>query len=191
MTEKTHQVVSLNSKQVILRPIEKTDLLLFQKWMNDQGTNKYLTSYLPKRIDDEEEWYKKTIGSSTDIVFSIVVGNKCIGTMGIHCINYRNGTAITGAFIGEAEYRCKGYGSEAKMLLLNYAFNTLNLRKIKSSVLDFNKRSAAYSKKCGYRVEGKLKKEVFINGRYADLIQLAVFKKWWEPLWKKFKNEKM
>ena len=40
--------------------------------------------------------------------------------------------------IGESEYWGRGLGTEAKMLLLDYAFNTLNLRRICSQVLAFN-----------------------------------------------------
>ncbi len=61
--------------------------------------------------------------------------------MGIHRINWKDRTATTGAVIGEKAYWDKGYGSEAKMLVLDYAFNMLNLRKICSQVLAFNKRS--------------------------------------------------
>ncbi len=191
MSDKRESVVFLKSKRVILRPIEKSDLPTMQKWINDPQTNKYLSVYLPMRIEDEQDWYEKTLSSDRNIVFAIIVDEKLVGTMGVHCIDWKDRTAVTGALIGEVEYRNKGYGSEAKMLLLNYCFNTLNLRKIKSTVFAFNKRSNAYSKKCGYRVEGRLRKEIFVNGSYIDLIQLAVFKKWWEPLWKKFEKEKM
>ncbi len=108
--------------------------------------------------------------------------------MGIHRINWKDRTATTGAVIGEKAYWGKGYGSEAKKLLLDYAFNELNLRKICSGALAFNGRSQAYSKKCGYEVEGVLKQHIFKNGEYHDLVQLAVFKEQWLPLWKKFRK---
>ena len=47
-------------------------------------------------------------------------------------------------------------------------------------------RSQAYSEKCGYKAEGTLKKHIFKNDRYWDEIHMAVFKKDWVPLWKKF-----
>jgi RimJ/RimL family protein N-acetyltransferase len=74
------------------------------------------------------------------------------------------------------------------MLLLDYAFNTLNLHKICSNAYDFNKASQAYSKKCGYKVEAILKEHAFCNGRYVDQVVLAVFREDWLPLWKKFQR---
>jgi RimJ/RimL family protein N-acetyltransferase len=116
----------------------------------------------------------------------LVVGGIPIGTMGIHGIDYRHGIATTGALIGEPEYWGKGYGSEAKMLLLEYAFNTLNLRKINSEVIAYNERSTQYSLKCGYKIEGRRRLEHFAKGEYWDVIQLAVFREDWQPLWEAF-----
>ena len=76
------------------------------------------------------------------------------------------------------------------MFLLNYTFNELGLHKICSSAWGFNDRSVMYNKKCGYKVEGKKKKQVFHNGKYWDEILLAVFKKDWEPVWKKYQKIK-
>ena len=111
---------------------------------------------------------------------------KLIGTMGLHQIDFRSGTAATGAVIGDAAYRSKGYGSEAKMLLLDFAFHELNLRKVYSHVVDYNKRSVAYSEKCGYVEEARIPQHYYKKGRYCDQITLAVYRKPWEKLWKQF-----
>jgi RimJ/RimL family protein N-acetyltransferase len=119
----------------------------------------------------------------------IEVSGKPIGTMGIHSINWKDRTATTGALIGEKEYWGKGYGTDAKMTLLDYAFNTLNLRKIMSRVYAFNGRSLAYSLHCGYRVEGRLLRQRYAYGRYWDEIILGLFKSQWLPYWEAY-NEK-
>ena len=69
------------------------------------------------------------------------------------------------------------------MLLLDYAFNSLDLLKMQSSVLGFNGRSVAYRKKCGYVKEGRLKDQWFRKGKRHDDVLLAVFKNDWIPLW--------
>jgi len=52
------------------------------------------------------------------------------------------------------------------------------------------KRSLAYNIKCGYKVEGVRKKQWFRNGRYYDEIQIAVFKKDFDRVWKKYQRQK-
>ena len=71
---------------------------------------------------------------------------------------------------------------------LNYAFNTLNLRKICSSVLAFNKRSLKYNLHCGYKIEGRKRKQIFKNGKYWDEIILGLFKKDWLTIWKRYQK---
>ncbi len=83
----------------------------------------------------------------------------------------------------------QGYGTEAKMLLLDYAFNTLNLRKVCSTVLAFNGRSQRYNEKCGYVVEGVQKAQVFRDGSYHDLILMAVFRDDWLPVWREYQKQ--
>ena len=96
--------------------------------------------------------------------------------------------ATTGALIGDKDYWGKGFGTDAKMILLDYAFNTLGLRKILSAVIDYNKRSLRYSLHCGYKIEGVRKKQIFRNGRFRDEFMLAVFKKDWLPIWRRYKR---
>jgi RimJ/RimL family protein N-acetyltransferase len=185
------RIVFLAGKRVYLRPPMKEDVPLFLKWMNDEEVNQYLVAFLPFMEADETEWLENLHKNKNENITLVIVHRKtgrAIGTIGLHRISWKDRRGTTGAVIGEKRFRNKGYGSEAKMLFLNYAFNTLNLRKICSTVLGFNKRSVRYSEKCGYRVEGVLKSHIFKRGEYQDEIHMAVFREDWLPLWKKFQK---
>ena len=177
--------------KVILRPLEKNDAGLLYRWINDPATNQYLATTEPKGLGFEEAWIEKNQKPDhNNIVVGIcTLGGQLIGTMGLHHINYINRTAITGALIGEKEYLGNGFGTDAKMLLLDYAFNELDLFKVQSSVIEFNSRSAAYSKKCGYVEEGRLRGQFFRAGKRHDDIMLAVFKDQWLPLWEQYQKD--
>lgn len=183
-------VIFLRGKKVILRPLNKaTDLESCLRWVNDPRTTRFLLLHRPISMVEEEEWFDKKGKDEHNIVFGIeTLKGKFIGTMGLHRINWKNRTAVTGALIGDEEHRGKGHGTDAKMLLLNYAFNTLNLRKIKSGVIAFNGRSIRYLRKCGYVEEGKRAKEVYQGGEYHDELLFAVFREDWLPLWEKYKK---
>ena len=177
----------LGPRSIVMRPVEESDIPYLYKWINDPKVRQYLNAYMPMTMTDEQSWYESlTSRKPKDIILMIEVDGTPIGNMGIHGINMQNGTATTGAIIGEKEYWGKGYGSDAKMILLDYAFNTLNLRKIYSTVIAFNERSLKYSLKCGYKEEGRRKLHHYKKGQYWDDIQLAVFKEDWLPLWEKF-----
>ena len=186
--EEKHKVVFLEGKKVILRPLDKEkDLGVVLKWVNDPELRQFVSFFLPLTKKQQEEWFDKR--REDEIVLAIETKQgEFIGTIGLHRIDNRHRTATTGTLIGEKSFWSKGYGTDAKMILLNYAFNTLNLRKIKSRAFATNSRSVNYSKKCGYEVEGILKNEYFINGKYVDEICLAVFRKNFKKIWQNYQQ---
>lgn len=191
MKEQTNKIVFLKGHKVILRPPNKeTDLDDCLRWINDPEVRIFIYPYFPVLKEEEAEWFDKLKDKKDEIHLAIetVKEEKFIGIMGLNQIHWQNRTATTGAFIGEKDYWGKGYGTDAKMFLLDYAFNTLNLRKISSSVISFNKRSLNYSLHCGYKIEGRKKKQFFKDGRYYDEIILGLFKNNWLPIWKKYQK---
>jgi RimJ/RimL family protein N-acetyltransferase len=190
MPEETLPVIFRQSKRVILRPVMREDVPLILRWINDPEVTQYLTVHMPMMEADEDVWFEGLHREKPHIItLAVVVDGAAIGTMSIHGISMVDRIGTTGALIGEKEYWGKGYGSEAKMLLLDYAFNTLNLRKVCSVVLAFNERSYRYSLKCGYKEEGRLKEQSYRQGKYWDEILLAVFRDDWQPLWEAFAKE--
>lgn len=186
-----NHIVFLKGKKTILRPLAEIDIPLLLRWVNDPEIRQFITRVFPAMEQDERDWLEKLHKQcNTEVVLMIETLNHVpIGTMGIHGIDWRDHVAKTGAMIGEKAFWGKGYGTDAKMVLLNYAFNTLNLRKIMSRVYAFNKRSLAYSLHCGYRIEGRLKRQHFINGQYWDEFILGLFKHWWLSYWEAYQQK--
>lgn len=182
-------VVFLRSLKTILRPLEEKDAPLITKWVNDHEITQYLVAYLPQSEMAEREWIAKLKDRKDDIPLAVCLKDgRLIGVMGIHRIDWKSRVATTGAFIGDKSLWGKGYGTDAKMALLDYAFNELNLWKICSTVTEFNERSLAYSLHCGYVIEGRRRRHIFKNGRYWDQIELGLFKEEWLPYWEKYQK---
>ncbi len=184
----TERVVFLKGKRVVLcPPSKKVHLPLVLPLINDEETRRFIAMYLPATEQSEEEWFDGLVKKSqTDIVFVVETKDgKFVGMMGIHGINWKDKVGTTGAMLVK-RFRNQGYGTDAKMTLLNYAFNTLGLHKICSSVIAFNKRSLNYSLKCGYRIEGRRRTQIFKSGRYYDEIILGVFRDEWLAARKKW-----
>ena len=190
MSEQEKSILFLRGKRVALRPMSETDIPYLLKWVNDPDIRKFMLSTYPIAFEEERSWYETvTKKDASNILLVIVVNEKPIGIIGLHRINYVHGIATTGTIIGDKDYHDQGYGTEAKMLLLYYAFYSLNLRKICSNVIAHNDRSVTYSKKCGYVDDGRKREQFYKNGRYYDEIFLAVFKDGWRGLWDKYANE--
>ena len=156
--------------------------------MNEPESRQYLGRVMPVGEKQEIEWAERANASADNAVFVIALNDEDrtpIGTMGLHRIDWVSRRATTGSVMLE-EHCSKGYGSDAKMLLLNWAFNELGLRKVESRVLAFNGRSQAYSEKCGYRVVARLREHTLRHGAYRDELILEAYAEEWQAVWKKF-----
>jgi RimJ/RimL family protein N-acetyltransferase len=71
-----------------------------------------------------------------------------IGTIELYDIRYD--TATLGIIIGEKTHWGRGYGPEAMSALLTYAFNKLNLERVKLNTFSDNERAQAAFKKLGF-----------------------------------------
>lgn len=181
------QVVFLRGRKTTLRPMTVDDAPTLQRWVNDPEIRTFIERTLPISIMEEVEWINGGSKSSkAGIHLVIEVKGVPIGVMGIDKIDWVSRIGTTGAIIGEKRYWNKGYGTDAKMALLKYAFDTLGLRKMMSAVKAFNVRSLKYSLHCGYKIEGRLRNQFFVDGKYHDEIILGLFREDWLPYWKKY-----
>jgi len=88
--------------------------------------------------------------------FAIVLreNDELIGRNELDYLDLVHRSAETGTILLKAEHRGKGHGTEAKHLLLRYAFEVLNLHMVWSIVWQQNPRSRAALLRQGYREAG-------------------------------------
>lgn len=118
------------------------------------------------------------INAKDKVFLGIARGEKIIGFITLRSINLINGTGKLTVFVTKGHHG-KGIGGEAITLMLSYAFNTLNLRKINADIFAFNEQSLRCFKKLGFREQGVMEKEYFVDGVYHDDILLRLFKEEW------------
>lgn len=186
MTSETRPIMFLEGERLYLRPLEETDLGRCRYWMNDPELLQFLKRRFPLTEAEERAWFERRTAVPanalpTEVLFAIVLkdGNRHIGNLGLHRIDWLHGEATSGTVIGEKDCWGKGYGSEAKMLLLRYAFLTLNLRRVSSAVYSTNPRSLACQKKCGYVKEGCRRARYIRDGVPVDEVLLGVLRDEW------------
>lgn len=149
----------------------------FTEWMNDFQVTDYLgRSGQITTLLGEKEWLENSAKDSQNRNFDIVEleTNKLIGTVGLENIKSIERSAVLGVFIGDAEYRSNGYGTEAIKLLLEYGFRYLNLHSIRLDLLDVNERAHKCYLKCGFKDTGASRDAIFLNGKYHDKLHMDI-----------------
>lgn len=106
----------------------------------------------------------------SNIEFGVVLREtgELIGDVGVYDVDWVHRTGETGSYLYRPEHRGGGLGTEAKQLLLAYAFDRLGLHMVRSTVWEPNTRSAAALRKQGYRDAGRLRWSGIDNGTYGS-----------------------
>jgi len=177
----------LLGKKVRLRSTRLSDVPMLHKWVNNKKLNYFLGMEIPISLKEERRKVRAMINDKTKrhFIIELRATGEPIGVMSINNIMPKQYRAGTGAFIAYPKYWGEGYGSDAKMVLLRYAFLKLKLNRVESHVFPHNPRSLRYSQKCGYKLEGILRQNVRKHGKFYDSIVLSVLKQDWLKLAKK------
>lgn len=166
-------------KKIILREYRKDDLEYLLKIMNEEEYKKYVVSRIPypNTFSDVEEDFKKISGNKDYYDFAIesIDEGKYIGECGIKSVDWKNRKTEIYIFLGK-DYVEEGYGTDAMKVLLSFIFNEMNLHKVKLTVFSFNTRAIKCYEKCGFRIEGTLKSELYKGGSYHDLVIMGILK---------------
>lgn len=173
------------------RPLEEADASTIYTWVNDPELRPYFDRTHYEFLSEVQDLIKKLKDCKDHNPVWAVIDNEdtLLGTMGIHRINWINGTATTGAMFGNIAKFNKGIGFRSKMTLLNHAFSVLGLRQIYSEVIEYNLRGIAYSEKCGYQIYGKVPNDIMWNNQYYDRVLMYATREMWLPTWEKFVAE--
>ena len=87
-----------------------------------------------------------------------------IGNASIHDIDWVSRTAAFGLFIGEPAAWNKGFGADAIGTLVRFAFEEMNLQKLRINVFDYNDRAKHILETHGFVQEGRLRREFYREG---------------------------
>ena len=77
------------------------------------------------------------------------------------------------------EHRGKGYASEAIDLLLELAFDHMNLNRIYLRVFTENQPAIKCYDRCGFVREGVLRQDYYSYGEYHDVIMMGILRDEW------------
>lgn len=171
---------------VYLRAMEPSDLMFLNQLHNDDeinqntGGNKYFVSseYDRKWLDD------KMLNTQKQIYLMICLkeDNKSIGYLSLTNIDHLNKKATLNGYTISAQYQGHGYATEAMKLMVQYAFDELNMNRIEIAFLDRNEISFHIGKKCGYTQEGLLRNYIYKRGCYHDVRLCSILRSDYERL---------
>jgi RimJ/RimL family protein N-acetyltransferase len=172
----------IRGSKIDLCPRNSKYVDLYIKWKNDPKVRKYARNVIPRTIDEQKQRFETSReGLSEHISLDVLhkEDKKPIGQIGLNHIDWVNGWANAFLQIGEPDYWNKDIGTEATELILNYAFNELNLNKIHGGMAVENIGSSKVAEKIGFIFDGIRKHEMYVDGKYLDSKTFRILKEDW------------
>ena len=87
--------------------------------------------------------------------------------------------AMLGAAIGEPEYWGGGYGTDALLLVVDYAFDWLDLRRLWLQTMGSNVRVVRQMEKVGFTLETRQRQATYADGVWQDLLCYGLLREEW------------
>ena len=164
----------IRGKQIYLREVRLSDVNEnYYRWLNDPEVTRYLeVRFLPRSLENITKYVESMDGNADDVLLAICLkeGSRHMGNVRLGPVNWIHRFAEVSLLIGEKSMWRKGIGTEALCLMSRYAFDVLNLHKLRAGCYQENTGSAKAFLKAGFVQEGILKKHWYLNGRYQDEI---------------------
>lgn len=166
----------IQGQRLRLWSIEKFDVAKNYHWGNDPELI-FMTgmSPYPKSMADLERWYESVCVNQNLKMFAIkTLEGEYIGNIEISEIDWRAGHGEIGLMLGEAQYRGQGYGSEAILMTVEFAFNEMRLHRLEARVLSHNGRARRTFERCGFVREGVAREAFFHSGQWMDVVTFGI-----------------
>lgn len=163
----------LSDGDIALRAIERTDLELLRTWRNDPELRSRTREWKALNLQNQEGWFQRISDPQrTDHMFILEHNAEAIGVIGLCGWNHHNRHAEISFYIGNAEYRGKGYMKRALSLLIDWGFQQ-GLHRIWAEVYDFNIASSQLLERLGFAYEGRQRQHAFRDGRFVDSVMMG------------------
>ena len=156
-----------------LHLLQESDVDSIMSWVNSPECVKNL-QHFDKTFtrEDELNYVRKMITSKNDSVFSIFLNGNYIGQCGIHNISWENRLGRISIVI-KPEHWNHGHAHEVLKALVQIGFK-MGLHKIWLMHWKENEKASHLYVSLGFIPEGILKDEYFWQGKYHDMVRMAI-----------------
>jgi RimJ/RimL family protein N-acetyltransferase len=161
--------------RVALGPLRRDLATDYARWMNELEVRRGLDHMGIATPDSQEKWVEDNLerGSKREpevVEFTVYdrTDSAPVGTAGLLGIGHAHGNAEFAIVIGER--RGQGLGTEATRLVLDFAFNVLQLRNVLLETLEWNAPGLAAYERAGFRRIGVRRGARISRGRPTDIV---------------------
>lgn len=163
----------LLDQELCLRPVRISDSDILYQAINDPTLVRFNSPYTPIDEINHQEWLHTIVKDDKKRIFMIEKENKILGSVKLFDIDLLHRNAEISIRLFNLEDCSQGIGSRALHLLCDHAYRDLGLVRVWLRVFNNNERAIKAYEKAGFLKEGTMRKAVFIDGKFQDVIIMA------------------
>lgn len=169
----------LQKDDVTLRAVEKEDAGFLKECMEHPDVVYQLgRPPMPKSVGEEEEWIEELHEDDSKIAFMIEQNGDTVGEISLNDINREYRKARFG-FMIHPHFHGQGAGTKSLELILEYAFDYLNLHRVEGGFVEGNEASKKVQERCGLTEEGRERDGKYVHGEYRDIVIYSILEHEW------------
>ena len=184
MTDDTADpIINIRGSKVGLGPLNRAMLPDLTRWINDFATLRTLgIDPRPMTAGEEDQWYSQVTTDPNTVHFAIyeLEDMAHVGGVNLHDIDRRHQACELGIAILDPARRGKGLGTEAVILVTDYAIHALSMHNVHLRLLAFNQAGSRAYEKAGFREYGRRREAILHSGRRWDMVYMDVIASEWE-----------
>ncbi|MEW6279257.1 MAG: GNAT family protein [Candidatus Eremiobacterota bacterium] len=166
--------------EVTLTPLVRDDLPRLFEWVNDRELMHFSGAFRPVSWQEHEAWFERVSTDPDHRALAVRSGAQLAGLAQLCGISAVHHNAELRIRLGP-EFLGRGLGTRATRLLLHLAFADLSLERVYLWVQARNERAIRSYLKCGFRVEGTLRRHSFVDGEFRDILAMGILAGEFEP----------
>lgn len=162
----------LQGENIYFKSLSITDSAKIHKYASDTDVSRFIGWRLMNDVDETREYIEEMMkreAAGTHIYASIVLRTtqEIIGTAMIFNFDNEAKHAEIG-YVFHKDHWGQGYGTQAVILMNDFAFESLKLHKLHARVVDRNIGSIRVLERNGFELEGRFKDYYFIEDEYCE-----------------------
>lgn len=172
---------NLEGERLLLRAIEYADRQALFDIFSDAEVVEYWSSPAMRDLKDAEALIAEIhtlAAQKTLFQWGIICDEKLIGTATLSSLDFSNKRAQIGYAL-RRDCWGRGYAKEAVTILVNHAFDDLDLYRIEADIDPRNARSIRMLQKLGFSWEGFLPERYRVGGGVQDTVLYGLLRSTW------------
>jgi UDP-4-amino-4,6-dideoxy-N-acetyl-beta-L-altrosamine N-acetyltransferase len=135
-------------------------------------------------------WFARILQDPTYKYWIIVCDGEDVGVANLYGIDVLNRHCYWGFYVGEPKVNMRNgsVGTRVEFAVLNHVFEDMKFEKLSCESLALNRGVIAMHRRFGFAQEGFFRRQVWKQGRFHDVVRMAILREEWQALRPRFQR---